>query len=71
MGSVKLDNGNSLQNNQVYKVLVSCRMLEGAECYNLRNLETAVNKGMHIDFFKFALRYAKTINYTGDDRLRF
>lgn len=71
VGSVKLDNGNSLQNNQVYKVLVSSRMQQGAEGYNLSYLANAANKGRQMDFFKFALRYAKTINYTGDDRLRF
>lgn len=69
--SVELTDGNNLQNNQVYKVVVSSRMQQGEEGYNLSYLVNASNKGKQLDFFTFALRYAKTINYSGDERLRF
>lgn len=71
IASVEMENGNSLQNNQVYKVVISSRMQQGEDGYNLSYLSNAVNKGKQFDFFKFALRYAKTVNYGGDERLRF
>lgn len=46
-------------------------MVEGADGYNLSYLANAGNKGPAQDFFKFFLRYAKTVDYKGDGRLRF
>lgn len=64
-------NGQGLQQDAVYTVAVSSRMLEGVDGYNLSYLTNAGNKGPAQDFFKFFLRYAKTLDYQGDGRLKF
>ncbi|XOQ52122.1 MAG: 5-nucleotid-C domain-containing protein [Succiniclasticum sp.] len=71
LGSVEMLNGQNLRNDAVYTVAVSSRMLEGADGYNLSYLTNAGNKGPAQDFFKFFLRYAKTLDYKGDGRLKF
>lgn len=71
IASIELENGQKLQNDATYVVAVSSRMVEGADGYNLSYLANAGNKGPAQDFFKFFLRYAKTVDYKGDGRLRF
>ena len=71
IGSIELENGQKLQNDATYVVAVSSRMVEGADGYNLSYLANAGNKGPAQDFFKFFLRYAKTVDYKGDGRLKF
>lgn len=71
LASVERLNGQGLQQDAVYTVAVSSRMLEGVDGYNLSYLTNAGNKGPAQDFFKFFLRYAKTLDYQGDGRLKF
>lgn len=70
IGSVTLENGESLNNNRLYTVIICSSMQEGQDGYDLSGLQNAADRGSQLDFFKFTLKAFRTIDYNGDERLR-
>lgn len=68
--SIKFTNGNAVLDQQVYNVAMNDYMFKGNEGYTmLTNARAVMDKGPELDFFKFAFRAFRTINYGGDGRL--
>lgn len=69
--SIKFTNGDALLDEQVYNVVMNDYMYKGNEGYTmLTNARAVMDKGPELDFFKFAFRAFRTINYGGDGRLQ-
>lgn len=69
--SIKFTNGDAVLDEQVYNVVMNDYMYKGNEGYTmLTNARAVMDKGAELDFFKFAFRAFRTINYGGDGRLQ-
>ncbi len=68
--TITFDDGTPILNEQVYSVAMNNYMYHGNEGYTmLTQTKAVVDKGSELEFFKFAFRVFKTINFGGDDRL--